>query len=73
MTAFLAIEFEPEAEPHFAVNALRQPALVVQALDIGQCDVVATVEVASAAVLGRIVEAIQACPGIRASTVFPAA
>lgn len=73
MTAFLAVEFEPEAEPHFAVNALRQPTLEVTALDIGRCDVVATVEVASAAVLDRIVQVIQACPGIRTSAAFPAA
>ncbi|NNF59172.1 MAG: hypothetical protein HKN04_13135 [Rhodothermaceae bacterium] len=73
MTAFLAVEFEPEADPHFAVNALRQPTLVVTALDIGARDVVATVEVASAAVLDSIVQTIQACRGIRASTAFPVA
>lgn len=73
MTAFLAVEFEPEAEPHFAVNALRQPMLTVTALDIGQGDVVATIEVADPDVLDRTLQAIQACPGIRSSAVFPAA
>lgn len=72
MTALLAVEFEPEAEPHLAVNALRRPALVVLALDVGRCDVVATVEAESAEGLAAAAAAIGCCPGIRASCVFAA-
>ncbi|MDX1420253.1 MAG: hypothetical protein R3181_09830 [Rubricoccaceae bacterium] len=72
MTAFLAVEFEPGAEPHFAVNALRQPALVIRSLDIGQREVVATVEVADAHALQVVAAAVRCRPGIRSSTAFAA-
>lgn len=72
MTALLAVEFEPEVEPHFAVNALRHPSLVVRALDVGRHEVVATVEVESDAVLEVVVAAVRCCRGIRSSAVFPA-
>ena len=72
MTAFLAVEFEPEADPHFAVNALRQPALVILGLDIGHREVVATVETENAATLAAAEAAIRCCPGIRTSAAFAA-
>lgn len=72
MTAFLAVEFEPDAEPHFAINALRQPHLTVTALDIGRREVVATVETADAEHLAQAVAAMRCCRGIRSSTIFPA-
>jgi hypothetical protein len=72
MTAFLAVEFEPGTDPQRAVNALRQPALVVLALDIGQRDLVATVEAESAASLAAAEAVIRCCPGIRTSAIFAA-
>ena len=72
MTALLAIEFEPEVEPHYAVNALRHPALVVRALDVGRYEVVATVEVESGEVLEAVLAVVRCCRGIRAGTAFAA-
>jgi hypothetical protein len=72
MTALLALEFEPEAAPHYAVNALRHPALVVRALDVGRHEVVATVEVESGEALEAVVTAVRSCRGVRASTAFTA-
>lgn len=70
MTALLAVEFEPQAVPHRAVNALRQPTLAILALDIGRCEVVATVEAENDAGLVAAVKAIGRCPGIRSTTLF---
>ena len=72
MTALLAVEFEPGVEPHFAVNALRQPALRIHALDVGRQEVVATVEVESREALEAVLAVVRCCRGVRSSTAFAA-
>ncbi len=72
MIAILAVEFEPDVEPHLAVNALRQPRLVVTALDVGRREVVATVEVDDTEALVAAAAAVRCCRGIRSSTAFAA-
>lgn len=70
MTALLVVELDPGVEPRFAVNALRQAALVVRALDVGRCEVVATVEVENGEALEAVVAALRGCRGVRSSTAF---
>ena len=70
MTALLAVEFEPEAAPAFAVNALRRPPFVIRALDVGRGEVIATVEVESGEALEAALVVLQGCPGVRSSAAF---
>lgn len=69
MLLILVADVEPHANLRVAMNALRHPDLVVVGLDVGRCDVFASIEAASSEIVYAASERMRTCPGVRSTYV----